>query len=388
MALFNYAKREITFKIVYYGPRFSGKTTSLQYIHERIAPAQRGRLLSLATESDRKIFFDLLPLKLGEIRGFKLRFQLYAVPGQVKYNKTRKLVLQGADAIVFVADSRRDRKEANTESFRNLQENLEEQGRQLKDIPLVFQYNKRDLDDVFSIEELGKILNPHNLPYFPAIASKGSGIMEALEAISKLTLLDIKRRLMGTIQEEEQKEAEEKQIEIKMIKGEGMLCEKVNELILQLTRNTKDISDIDFELVPSSEYHILDSKNRVFLTFTESEKQKEATFLIIPSTARQIAISYKINQKLADRPIYINSIKDNPYVYGDPVSEEQAFFGRKKELEQLIQSVAKPAKQDTLVIGERRTGKTSLLYQVEQRIESPFISVYIVLNTAKPDTDL
>ncbi len=131
MALFNYANREITAKVVYYGPGVCGKTTSLQYIHERISPSQRGRLLSLATETDRTIFFDLLPLKLGEIGGFKLRFQLYTVPGQVKYNKTRKLVLQGADAVVFVADSQVNRREANIESLENLRENLLEQNRQI-----------------------------------------------------------------------------------------------------------------------------------------------------------------------------------------------------------------------------------------------------------------
>ena len=150
MALFNYANREITAKLVYYGPGMCGKTTSLQYIHERIAPAQRGRLLSLATETDRTIFFDLLPLKLGEIRGFKLRFQLYTVPGQPKYNKTRKLVLQGADAIVFVADSQKSRQKDNIESFQNLRENLKEQGKNVEELPLVYSYNKRDLQDLLS----------------------------------------------------------------------------------------------------------------------------------------------------------------------------------------------------------------------------------------------
>src|SRR5512136_1409647 len=163
MALFNYANREITAKIVYYGPGVCGKTTSLQYIHELITPAQRGRLLSLATETDRTIFFDLLPLKLGEIRGFKLRFQLYTVPGQVKYNKTRKLVLQGADAIVFVADSLSSKREQNIESFQNLEENLREQGKQVEDLTIVYQYNKRDLPDVLPIEKLNQDLNPRNL---------------------------------------------------------------------------------------------------------------------------------------------------------------------------------------------------------------------------------
>lgn len=195
MALFNYANREITAKIVYYGPGVCGKTTSLQYIHERIAPEQRGRLLSLATETDRTIFFDLLPLKLGEIGGFKLRFQLYTVPGQVKYNKTRKLVLQGADAVVFVADSQRNRRDSNIESFKNLQENLQEQKRRLEDVPIVFEYNKRDVPNPMSIEELNRDLNARNYPYFPAIATQGVGVMETLEAISKIALRDMEQRL-------------------------------------------------------------------------------------------------------------------------------------------------------------------------------------------------
>ncbi len=195
MALFNYANREITAKVVYYGPGMCGKTTSLQYIHERIAPAQRGRLLSLATETDRTIFFDLLPLKLGEIGGFKLRFQLYTVPGQVKYNKTRKLVLQGADAVVFVADSQRKRREANVTSYKNLQENLREQKRRLEDIPLVYEFNKRDMDDLLSAAELNQDVNPHALPFFEAVATRGIGVMETLEAISKLALEDMEKRL-------------------------------------------------------------------------------------------------------------------------------------------------------------------------------------------------
>ncbi len=212
MALFNYANREITAKVVYYGPGVCGKTTSLQYIHERISPSQRGRLLSLATETDRTIFFDLLPLKLGEIGGFKLRFQLYTVPGQVKYNKTRKLVLQGADAVVFVADSQVNRREANIESLENLRENLLEQNRQIEKIPLVYAYNKRDMDNVISIEELNEGLNAKDLPHFPTIATQGVGVMETLEAISRLALDDMEQRLTTKATseaKEDEKEAEE-----------------------------------------------------------------------------------------------------------------------------------------------------------------------------------
>lgn len=202
MALFNYANREITAKIVYYGPGGCGKTASLQYIHERISPEQRGRLLSLATETDRTISFDLLPLKLGEVRGVKVRFQLYTVPGQVKYKKTRKLVLQagvdvGVDAIVFVADSHTSRRDANIESFRDLQENLKEQGKRLEDLPLVYEFNKRDLKEILSIDHLNQDLNPQKLPFFPAVATRGVGVMETLEAISRMVLQDIEQRLSG-----------------------------------------------------------------------------------------------------------------------------------------------------------------------------------------------
>ena len=233
MALFNYANREITAKVVYYGPGVCGKTTSLEYIHERIAPSQRGRLLSLATETDRTIFFDLLPLKLGEIGGFKLRFQLYTVPGQVKYNKTRKLVLQGADAIVFVADSQKNRREANIESFKNLQENLIEQNRNLGELPLVYSYNKRDLTDLLSIEDLNTELNPKGLPYFPSVAIQGVGVMETLESISKSALRDMEQRLTatsGTAEEDEQE-------------GELLLAD---EALLDLTGEKEEAEEISF----------------------------------------------------------------------------------------------------------------------------------------------
>lgn len=223
MALFNYANREITAKIVYYGPGVCGKTTSLQYIHERIAPAQRGRLLSLATETDRTIFFDLLPLKLGEIGGFKLRFQLYTVPGQVKYNKTRKLVLQGADAVVFVADSQISRREANIQSYKNLQENLQEQNRSLDDLPLVYEFNKRDMDNILSVEDLNVDVNPKGLPYFATIATKGVGVMETLEAISKTALQDMEQRLTSGGEAKNAEDDEEELLRMMDEDAEGLM---------------------------------------------------------------------------------------------------------------------------------------------------------------------
>jgi signal recognition particle receptor subunit beta len=168
MSLVNYATREITCKIVYYGPGRSGKTTNLQYIHSRVPWDRKGEMVSLATEADRTLFFDFLPLELGQISGFTTRFQLYTVPGQVYYNATRKLVLQGADGVVFVADSQRPQIDGNIESLRNLHENLLEHGIDIRDIPVVIQYNKRDLPNVFSIEQLEDELNFRNVPSHPA----------------------------------------------------------------------------------------------------------------------------------------------------------------------------------------------------------------------------
>jgi signal recognition particle receptor subunit beta len=247
MALFNYANREITAKIVYYGPGVCGKTTSLQYIHERIAPDQRGRLLSLATETDRTIFFDLLPLKVGEIRGFKLRFQLYTVPGQVKYNQTRKLVLQGADAVVFVADSQASGREANIESFKNLQENLKEQGKKWEDMPLVYEFNKRDLSNLLSIEDLNRDLNLRKLPYFPTVATKGVGVMESLEAISKLALQDIESRLVATTTAG----TAEEQIEEEVLFSESLglaIGEELTDTSLTFSNEELDSLNLESEL--------------------------------------------------------------------------------------------------------------------------------------------
>ena len=261
MALFNYANREITAKIVYYGPGVCGKTTSLQYIHERISPAQRGRLLSLATETDRTIFFDLLPLKLGEIGGFKLRFQLYTVPGQVKYNKTRKLVLQGADALVFVADSQINRREANIVSLQNLRDNLLEQNRRMEDIPLVFEFNKRDMENILSIEDLNKDLNPRKLPYFQTIANKGVGVMETLEAISKIALDDMEQRLKGSASASSSTQAKQEKDE-----DEELLKMMEDDSLMDLTEgtdlsfSTEDLDSLELESDLSGGGEPLESK--------------------------------------------------------------------------------------------------------------------------------
>jgi signal recognition particle receptor subunit beta len=193
MSFINYASREINCKIVYYGPGLCGKTTNLQYIYEKTSPDAKGKMISLATETERTLFFDFLPLALGEIRGFKTRFHLYTVPGQVFYDASRKLILKGVDGVVFVADSQEERFDANLESLENLKYNLQEQGYELDNLPYVIQYNKRDLPGVMPVEELRRELNTTNVPDFEASALTGEGVFETLKAIAKLILIDLKK---------------------------------------------------------------------------------------------------------------------------------------------------------------------------------------------------
>ncbi len=195
MALFNYATKEITIKIVYYGPGLSGKTTNLQYLHSVLDPETKGKLLSLATEADRTLFFDFLPIELGKIRDFSVRFQLYTVPGQVRYNATRRLVLRGADAIVFVADSQQEIKEQNIESLKNMRENLTANNINPDDIPLILQYNKRDLKSIMSIDDLNKDLNEdRKYEYEESIAIDGTGVEETFQHITALAIKDISKK--------------------------------------------------------------------------------------------------------------------------------------------------------------------------------------------------
>ena len=201
MSLVNYSTREITSKIVYYGPGRSGKTTNLQYIHAQVPEDRRGRMVSLATETDRTLFFDFLPLDLGTISGFQTRFQLYTVPGQVYYDATRKLVLQGADGVVFVADSQRSQRDENIESFRNLQVNLLDQGVDPRTIPIVLQYNKRDLPDVMSMEAMDDLLNYRDLPRFEAQALAGTGVFDTLRGISSEVLKRLAQRFGRAVAE-------------------------------------------------------------------------------------------------------------------------------------------------------------------------------------------
>ncbi len=193
MSFINYSSREINCKIVYYGPGLCGKTTNLQYVYAKTNPEAKGKMISLATETERTLFFDFLPLSLGEIRGFKTRFHLYTVPGQVFYDASRKLILKGVDGVVFVADSQIERMEANLESVENLRVNLAEQGYDLGKVPYVVQYNKRDLPNIATVEELHRLINPTNVPEYQAVAPTGVGVFDTLKAVAKLVLTELKK---------------------------------------------------------------------------------------------------------------------------------------------------------------------------------------------------
>ena len=196
MAFVNFATREITAKIVYYGPGLGGKTTSLQYIHNGLPGDNRGKMISLATEEDRTIYFDFLPLNLGKIQDFAVRVQLYTVPGQVRYNATRKLVLRGADGLVFVADSQKHKKLSNLESFHNMEENLREHGKDLKELPHILQFNKIDLPNRMSAQDLNTLLNKYNVPFYETCATLGIGILDALKNITKLVFNDLGKKAL------------------------------------------------------------------------------------------------------------------------------------------------------------------------------------------------
>ncbi len=194
MSFINYASREINCKIVYYGPGLGGKTTNLQYIYERTNPQNKGQLISLATETDRTLFFDFLPLDLGSVRGFRTRFHLYTVPGQVFYDASRKLILKGVDGVIFVADSQEARMDANLESLDNLKHNLHENGFELPAIPYALQFNKRDLAGAVASDVLYRALNFKGEPTFEAVAPRGIGVFETLKAVAKQVLHELSKK--------------------------------------------------------------------------------------------------------------------------------------------------------------------------------------------------
>lgn len=193
MSFINFAAREINCKIVYYGAGLGGKTTNLQFIFDKTADKQKSKMISLATETDRTLFFDFLPLDLGTVRGFKTRFHLYTVPGQVFYDASRKLILRGVDGVVFVADSQAERQDANLEALDNLHENLKEHGYEFKKIPYILQLNKRDLPNALPVEELTKELVSKGEPVFEAVAFQGKGVFETLKEVARLVLLELKK---------------------------------------------------------------------------------------------------------------------------------------------------------------------------------------------------
>jgi mutual gliding-motility protein MglA len=193
MTFINYASREINCKIVYYGPGLCGKTTNLQYIYDSTAPTSKGKLISLATETDRTLFFDFMPLELGTVRGFKTRFHLYTVPGQVFYDASRKLILKGVDGVVFVADSQEERMDANIESLYNLEENLTANGYDLSKLPYVLQLNKRDLPNVLPVDELVSELKRKDEPVHEAVAATGVGVFDTLKSVAKQVLTELRK---------------------------------------------------------------------------------------------------------------------------------------------------------------------------------------------------
>jgi len=195
MSFVNYHTKEINCKIVYYGPGLGGKTTNIQHIYQKTSADNKSKMVTLNTENERTLFFDFLPLELGEIRGFKTRFHLYTVPGQVFYEASRKLILRGVDGIVFVADSQIEKMEANLQSLDSLKENLSEQGYDVSKLPIIMQWNKRDLPNISPVSELEKSLNSLDVPSFEASALKGDGVFESLKMISKLVLMNLRSSL-------------------------------------------------------------------------------------------------------------------------------------------------------------------------------------------------
>lgn len=274
MALFNYATKEITIKIVYYGPGLSGKTTNLQYLHSILNPETRGKLLSLATEADRTLFFDFLPIELGKIKDFSIRFQLYTVPGQVRYNATRKLVLKGADAVVFVADSQREMKEQNIESLKNMMENLIANNIDPEEIPILMQYNKRDLPNILPIDELNKDLNNDGrYEYRESVAINGKGVEDTFQYITKLVIKNIAQR--HNIDLKVKEKIEEPVIEEKISEYTSMV-EPIYEEPVEAASIIETIDESPVEEKKFTDEIIVESRTQpIEQALEEAEKSKE-----------------------------------------------------------------------------------------------------------------
>jgi signal recognition particle receptor subunit beta len=291
MVLFNYSTKELTAKIVYYGPGLCGKTTNLEFIHRSLPEKTRGKMLSLATQTDRTLFFDFLPLDLGSLKGMKTRVQLYTVPGQVFYDATRKLVLKGADGVVFVADSQKEMMESNLESWNNLKENLSENGFDVRTMPMIIQYNKRDLPNVLSLRELNQKINEFKVPHVEAVALTGEGVQESLKGITKLVLESLNKRhkkdLIPQILSRQVEDTEELQ-EDRM--------EESDELIEELP--SADVYSEEQELSSGpEEYEELEELTEVAAAPEPSPLEKTQSVSIPEITADDAAFASRVQQE-------------------------------------------------------------------------------------------
>ncbi len=292
MVFFNYASMEMSAKIVFYGPGLCGKTTNLKWIFNRMPQQRRGEMVSLATETDRTLFFDLLPLKLGKVGDFTTRIQLYTVPGQVFYNATRKLVLKGVDGIVFVADSQEPMLDANIESLENLQENLEEQKLNLNKLPWVIQYNKRDLPGIMPVSVLNRHLNFMDVPFYESVATKGEGVMETLVGISSLTLRYLKRKAGEIISDDDEQlqrvkeellrsfSEEEDTVEPERTEMEKEPAMVAPEHLGNIESDNDEMSDIQLESVDLDQ--VIDVQDKPVEEVTGAEKREEISVKIAP----------------------------------------------------------------------------------------------------------
>ena len=295
MALFNYATREITIKIVYYGPGLSGKTTNLQFLHSVLNPDTRGKLLSLATEADRTLFFDFLPVELGKINDFSIRFQLYTVPGQVRYNATRKLVLKGADAVVFVADSQREIREQNIDSLINMRENLTANNIDPDDIPVILQYNKRDLPNILSIDELNKDLNGDSrYPFTESVAIDGTGVHVTFQQITRLVMNRI---------------AKKHKIHVETPAGFMESAEKESSSPIETPATLENEPSVQTPIVDPTRYQEYEKEQMVSATSAPSEKAG------VKPTTKDLSVKEPVMKKTGEFPV-ISENKLNQFMKG------------------------------------------------------------------------
>jgi signal recognition particle receptor subunit beta len=326
MVVISYSGKEANGKIVYYGPGLGGKTTNLEFIYDSVPASSRGKMVSMKTQTDRTLFFDFLPLDLGELGGFKTRFLLYTVPGQVFYNATRKLVLRGADAIAFIADSQRGKMEENRESLENLKENLAEYDLCLDDIPWVIQYNKRDLPEIYTVEELNKELNPGNVPFYEAVATEGTGVFETFRGLSKLLLEKLSQEIgqrmvigrhFGKKQEEEPADA------VQSVHGEP---EELSEAPVEVEGiETEDAEAESIEAVASSG------------AAPETEYARAETTEEEPSVGSDFYSDElrTVEREQTDESIQHEGVSSEPDYWSEPVLEEDT--EQAEETEPIIQ---------------------------------------------------